>query len=277
MSHRADLREAPIRPTRGWHARAVLAMSVAGALSIWSSASQAQSCNGPLAEPGAAMADDGVKFKLIGRQCDVLEAPERVQHASELDIYDRGASIEIRMAPEAAAPRPAAAPAAPAEPARPLGPAGRRILAVAPDLTYAARLYGIDPLLLHAIAHVESRHNAGAVSPAGARGVMQVMPATARRFGVDDPERTLMDPHTNVQASAAYLEVLRKRYGDDLRLVLAAYNAGEGAVQKAGGVPPYPETRAYVHDVLAVYRRLTAAFRVLPDGEIAMRNDGPRS
>ena len=68
-------------------------------------------------------------------------------------------------------------------------------------------------------------------------------------------------PPTNLRASAAYLRTLRTRYGDDLRLVLAAYNAGEGAVDKYGGaVPPYPETQAYVRDVLAVYRRLTLDF-----------------
>jgi soluble lytic murein transglycosylase-like protein len=137
----------------------------------------------------------------------------------------------------------------------------------------AAQAYNLDPLLLHAIAHVESRHNANAVSPAGARGAMQVMPATGRRFGVED-ERTLFDADTNIRASAAYIRTLRTRYGDDLRLVLAAYNAGEGAVEKNGrNVPPYPETQAYVRDVLAIYRRLTATFAVSPAGTLVSRNE----
>jgi soluble lytic murein transglycosylase-like protein len=144
-------------------------------------------------------------------------------------------------------------------------------MSVTPAVTAAAQAYDLDPLLLHAIAHVESRHRAAAISPAGARGVMQVMPATGRRFGVAD-EGALLDPNTNVRASAAYIRTLRKRYGDDLRLVLAAYNAGEGAVDKHGGIPPYPETQAYVRDVLAVYRRLSATFEVSPAGTLISRN-----
>jgi soluble lytic murein transglycosylase-like protein len=110
------------------------------------------------------------------------------------------------------------------------------------------------------------------VSPAGARGVMQVMPATGKRFGVNNPEQGLFDASTNLRASASYLRTLRTRYGDDLRLMLAAYNAGEGAVAKAGGtVPNYPETQAYVRDVLAVYRRLTTTFSVSDTGALVAR------
>jgi soluble lytic murein transglycosylase-like protein len=101
---------------------------------------------------------------------------------------------------------------------------------------------------------------------------MQVMPATGQRFGVANPEQQLLDASTNLRASAAYLHTLRIRYGDDLRLVLAAYNAGEGAVDKAGGtVPPYPETQAYVRNVLAVYRQLNANFTVSASGELVAR------
>jgi soluble lytic murein transglycosylase-like protein len=143
-------------------------------------------------------------------------------------------------------------------------------MSLAPALMDAARDNQVDPLLLHAIAHIESRHNPRAVSKAGARGVMQVMPATGKRFGVNNPEQGLFDASTNLRASAAYLHTLRGRYGDDLRLVLAAYNAGEGAVDKAGGaVPPYPETQA---DVLAVYRTLTSTFSVSATGELIKRS-----
>ena len=97
---------------------------------------------------------------------------------------------------------------------------------------------------------------------------------TAQRFGVGDPERKLFDADTNLRAGAAYLHTLSARYGDDLRLVLAAYNAGEGAVAKHGNnVPPYPETQAYVRDVLAVYRKLTTKFSVSPSGALVTKGD----
>jgi len=229
------------------------------------SAALAQPCRAPLPDPKAVVPEGSGKFGLIAQQCSVLDAPAQVQRAAQLDLYDQDGSVTIRMTPEPELP----APAPPRE--APVSREGLRVIAIAPDLADAARSTGIDPLLLHAIAHVESRHNAAAVSRSGARGLMQVMPATGRRFGVDDPERSLMNPHTNAQASAAYLRALRQRFGDDLQLVLAAFNAGEGAVDRHGGVPPYPETRTYVREVMAVYRRLSAAFVVLPGGEIAVR------
>jgi soluble lytic murein transglycosylase-like protein len=119
-----------------------------------------------------------------------------------------------------------------------------------------ARRNDLDPLLLHALIHVESRHRSDAVSPAGARGAMQLMPATAERFGVGNT-RQLHDDAFNLAAGAAHLKALSGEFGDDLELVLAAYNAGEGAVRRYGRkVPPFPETQAYVRDVLGTYRRL---------------------
>jgi soluble lytic murein transglycosylase-like protein len=127
------------------------------------------------------------------------------------------------------------------------------------NIKEVARRNDLDPLLLHALIHVESRHRTDAVSPAGARGAMQLMPATAERYGVADPRR-LHDVSFNLAAGAAHLKMLTGEFGDDIELVLAAYNAGEGAVRRYGGrVPPFPETRAYVRDVLAEYRRLQAA------------------
>ncbi|HEY1391832.1 MAG TPA: lytic transglycosylase domain-containing protein [Methylibium sp.] len=227
----------------------------------------AQTCGGPLPDPGATLPASSEKFRLVARQCDVLAEPLQLQRAAQLDLYDRGASVTIRMSRDAPPPAREASP----PPQQPLPPAGQRVLSLAPALTAAAQEYGLDPLLLHAIAHVESRHNTRAVSRAGARGVMQVMPATGRRFGIDDPERSLLEPHVNVHVGAVYLHTLLQRYGNDLQRVLAAYNAGEGAVDKHGGVPPYPETQSYVREVLAVYRRLTAEFRVSPGGEITKR------
>jgi soluble lytic murein transglycosylase-like protein len=136
--------------------------------------------------------------------------------------------------------------------------AGARAIALSPDIDDVARRHDIDPLLLHAIAHVESRHNTAARSHAGAQGVMQVMPATAQRFGVNSP-RALHEPRTNLEVSASYLKTLQERFGNDLTLVLAAYNAGEGAVEKHGRkVPPYAETRSYVRQVLDAYRTLSS-------------------
>jgi soluble lytic murein transglycosylase-like protein len=122
-----------------------------------------------------------------------------------------------------------------------------------------ARDYGINPLLLHSIIHVESRHQASAVSPMGARGLMQVMPATAKGFGVKDANQ-LSDPAVNLRVGAAYLRKLDKMFDGDLTLILAGYNAGEGAVIKSGyKIPRYAETQAYVRDVLRTLHLLHSA------------------
>jgi len=134
---------------------------------------------------------------------------------------------------------------------------GDRAQELAREMHMVAWQYNIDPILLHAIAHIESRHNPNAISPVGARGLMQIMPNTARRFGVDQPERDLHEPLLNLYVSCAYLKLLQKKFGNNLSLVLAAYNAGEGAVLKYGGtVPPYSETINYVQAVTDYYLKL---------------------
>jgi hypothetical protein len=247
---------------------------VASALLATASVTAAQTCGGRLPTPDGNPVVGGEKFKLISGQCPGLGEPVKVHRASQLDLYERG-SITIKMSEPVyeETPRPAPVPNPAPPPSADVADRDvARVLKLAPAVTAAAQTYDIDPLLLHAIAHVESRHSANAVSPAGARGVMQVMPATGRRFGVND-EKALFDADTNLRASAAYLRTLRTRYGDDLRLMLAAYNAGEGAVEKNGrNIPPYPETQAYVRDVLAIYQRLTAAFAVSPAGTLVSRN-----
>jgi soluble lytic murein transglycosylase-like protein len=136
-----------------------------------------------------------------------------------------------------------------------LGPDGRpqlRFLAShqPPDVPFgpliyrAAREHALNPRLLAAVVHVESSFDPRAVSRRGARGLMQVMPDTARRFGV--AAQDLFDPEANLFAGARYLGWLTDRYRDDLPRVLAAYNAGEGVVDRYGGIPPFPETREYV-------------------------------
>jgi soluble lytic murein transglycosylase-like protein len=118
-------------------------------------------------------------------------------------------------------------------------------------VAHASRTHGISARLLHAVIRAESNYEANAVSRAGALGLMQVMPDTATRFGVDDA----LDPAANIEAGAQYLRSLLARYDGDLVLALAAYNAGEGAVARHGGVPPYPETTRYVERVLRYYER----------------------
>ena len=252
----------------------MLALSLASALA-WMSATAsaaAQPCSGPLPITAAASgAASNERYRLIVQQCPGLGEAGEARAAEQLLMFDRATTVALVLPGALEAPTLAMAALPPSRAPLPRG--AERIVALAPGVIDAARAHGLDPLLLHAIAHVESRHNPQAVSPAGARGLMQVMPATAQRFGVADPERTLHDAGTNLRASAALLRTLHKRYGGDLRLVLAAYNAGEGAVAKHGNdVPPYPETQAYVRDVQAIHRRLKSAFIVAPGGELLALN-----
>jgi len=105
--------------------------------------------------------------------------------------------------------------------------------------------YQLDPLLVRAVIEVESAYNPFAVSPKGARGLMQLMPQTARRLGVRDS----FNPWENVEGGVRYLKYLLEMFHGDQRLALAAYNAGEGAVFRYGGIPPYPETAWYIYRV----------------------------
>jgi soluble lytic murein transglycosylase-like protein len=113
----------------------------------------------------------------------------------------------------------------------------------------AARRHGLDPDLVLAVVAVESAFRPDAVSPKGAQGLMQLMPRTAASLGVQDA----LDPAQNLDGGARHLRFLVDLYGGDLRQALAAYNAGQGAVKRHGGVPPYRETREYVKKVLKRY------------------------
>lgn len=115
----------------------------------------------------------------------------------------------------------------------------------------AAERHAVSPRLVEAVMRVESDFDPLVVSHKGARGLMQVMPATGERFGVKRDE--LFNPDRNIAAGTAYLAWLLRRY-KDVDLALAAYNAGEGAVDRYGGIPPYKETRTYVRKVRAVLR-----------------------
>ena len=113
----------------------------------------------------------------------------------------------------------------------------------------AARTHGVDPRLVAAVASRESAWNPNAVSSAGAGGIMQLMPATARFLGLAD----IFDPRANIFAGTHYLRTLLDTFHGDLDLALAAYNAGPGAVQRYNGVPPFRETKEYVRTVRAAY------------------------
>jgi soluble lytic murein transglycosylase-like protein len=125
-----------------------------------------------------------------------------------------------------------------------------------PLIESAAEAAAVEPELLRAVIAVESGFDPRAVSKAGAAGLMQLMPETARRYGVKDR----FDPRQNIHAGARHLKSLIERYHNDVKLALAAYNAGEQAVDRCGQcIPPYRETQAYVPRVWRMYQHLLAA------------------
>jgi soluble lytic murein transglycosylase-like protein len=128
-------------------------------------------------------------------------------------------------------------------PQRPPGAAG--VPGIAETVDRIARQNQLSPRLVHSVIQAESNYDPNAVSPKGAQGLMQLIPATARRFGVAN----VFDPADNIQGGARYLKHLLELYKGDEALALAAYNAGEGAVSRYGGVPPFPETQGYVAKV----------------------------
>jgi soluble lytic murein transglycosylase-like protein len=121
-------------------------------------------------------------------------------------------------------------------------------------ITEAARYYGLPPALVKAVIAVESSFEPSAISPAGAQGLMQLVPPTARDMYVRDA----FDPRDNVYGGVRYLRILTNRFRGDLRRTIAAYNAGPTAVERAADVPPIAETRTYVQRVLVLYRHYLA-------------------
>jgi soluble lytic murein transglycosylase-like protein len=119
----------------------------------------------------------------------------------------------------------------------------------------AAALYQIPEDLIRAVIQVESDFDPRAVSPANAKGLMQLMPETAERMFVTD----IFDPRQNIFGGVRYLRVLANLFNGDIELTVAGYNAGEGAVMRHGGIPPFPETQEYVKRVLANYRMYRAS------------------
>jgi len=134
--------------------------------------------------------------------------------------------------------------------------------------------HGVDPKLMDALVHVESGYNPNAVSRKGAMGLMQLMPETARRLKIDDP----FNPAENIRGGVKEFSRLVSRYSGNLQLALAAYNAGEGAVSKYRGVPPYAETRSYISKILSLYTgrpyRLAGSYRAAPVRMLRNRQGG---
>lgn len=122
-----------------------------------------------------------------------------------------------------------------------------------PLIAKAAEKYKIDEKLIHAVIQTESAYDEKAISSAGAVGLMQLMPATAKRYGVSNRKNATQ----NIDGGTRYIKDLFKMFDSNLNLVLASYNAGEGAVKKyKNAIPPYPETQNYVRKVMGLYRKL---------------------
>lgn len=122
-------------------------------------------------------------------------------------------------------------------------------------ITEIASRHGVDESLIRAVIHIESAFNPYAVSPKGARGLMQLMPETARELGV----RNVFEAKQNIDGGAKYLSWLIKRFNGNISMALAGYNAGPGAVDDYRGVPPYSETKSYIQNVLALNARYKTA------------------
>jgi len=177
-----------------------------------------------------------VKSHRVDGETMVLALRSGGEIVTDLSVVARVAPDEVPY-PEDLPPAPVAAPTP-----DPTVPYGAII-----DKVAAAQ--GVSPQLVKAVIRVESAYQERARSRKGAMGLMQLMPDTARQYAVRDP----YEPESNIEAGIKYLKSLLDRY--ELKLALAAYNAGEGAVRRFGGVPPYPETQKYVSDILKLVGR----------------------
>lgn len=124
-----------------------------------------------------------------------------------------------------------------------------------PVVKKVAGKYRIDPELVHFVIRAESNYDVFAISPKGAMGLMQLMPATALQYGV----RNVFDPAQNIEGGVRYLGDLVKLYNGQTKLVLAAYNAGQEAVRRYKGIPPYPDTKAYIAGIMRNYKKPTVS------------------
>jgi soluble lytic murein transglycosylase-like protein len=200
--------------------------------------------------PKAALAVSVVRVGKNGRLVRELEppAPGPVKGTVKVTSDAPAPEVKTRVAPGVIA-------SASAAQATALAPSASQPFQSMPEpdvnqlIEEAASAYAVDPLLVRSVMGVESNFNPRAVSSKGAQGLMQLIPATARRFGVSDA----FDTRQNIEGGVKYLRHLQDLFPSDLRLSLAAYNAGEGAVARFGGVPPFRETIDYVEKVKQRY------------------------
>lgn len=182
--------------------------------------------------------------------------------AAQADVYmkvEPDGSVTLTDEPRRGFERIVASPGPASGGKSPIGGTGRAVSAAdsgslpyAPLVAAAAVEHDLPEALIHAVIRTESNYDAGAVSPKGAVGLMQLMPATAREMGVADAR----DPADNIRGGARYLKRLLGMFGNDVGLAVAAYNAGPAAVARSGGTPPFAETRRYVPRVIEYFERL---------------------
>jgi soluble lytic murein transglycosylase-like protein len=182
---------------------------------------------------------------------------EGVMHFT--NVRTPGAKLYVRSQPNKNKARPGVTPVAPSDKSL------ERFSRFDRAIVEAATLYQLPQELVRAVIKVESDYDPRAVSSAGAQGLMQLMPETALRMQVRDS----FDPRLNILGGTRYLRILANTFNGDLQLTIAAYNAGEGAVARHGGIPPYPETQAYVTKVLHYYHR----YRSIRDSTLASVQD----
>ena len=192
-----------------------------------------------------------------------VEAPDQLAPAARqnkrLRLTARAVPSAVASAQPPAAPRPSAAPALPMAAGTALEGFSTGDAKVDSFITDSSNRHGVDPLLIYSIMHRESSFKRFALSNKGARGLMQLMPATAARLGVRD----IFDPQQNIEGGVKYMRFLLNLFEGDVRLALAGYNAGEGAVLKYGrSVPPYRETQEYV-------RRISERYALMRDPSTA--------
>jgi hypothetical protein len=233
----------------------VSAMQAGASISGGSGLSGASSATGVLGAADAVLDPQPAPATTI-TAATLISPPSApaVPAAPAAPVAPAAPAVEIATSPSPTLSPPAAAPKPAPEPHPALGfdssfgvprrPFGKLIYQI-------ARSYALNPLLVAAIAKVESDFNPRARSRKGACGLMQVLPSTARRFGLAR-KRDLFNPRKNLEAASRYLRWLVDRFGDDPVRVLAAYNAGEGAVDRFGGVPPFSETRDYVQRIFGL-------------------------
>ena len=217
-------------------------------LAIWGTAGSAS------AEIWGYIDDKGVGHFSATKEDDRYELFSKEAHPSETTASQLGSD------PNCLPPPPSVSPLSPKLMA--FFESSQVLKNIKPHMQAAAHKYLLDVELLQALIAAESGFNVTAISPKGALGLMQLIPETAARYGVQGDRRTsqqqkLFDPHTNIHAGSHYLRDLLTLFKGQLDLALAAYNAGEGAVQKAGNkIPNYPETQNYVKTVTQMYAAL---------------------